>query len=71
VQRLTQSIRSMSNAVDEDPERAAVESDPLIGEKVANNESFLDDCWDTIALGAPIFLSMLSWVGVSNLVHVA
>ena len=55
----------MSNIPEEDPERAAVESDPLIGGKEVKNESFLKDCCDTLRLGAPIFLSMLSWVGVS------
>ena len=27
--------------------------------------SFRDDIFDTIVLGVPIFISMLSWVGVS------
>jgi hypothetical protein len=59
----------MSTNTDDDPERAAVESDPLFVGKVEETESFLEDCWDTITLGVPIFLSMLSWVGVSKFVH--
>jgi hypothetical protein len=47
-----------------DPE-TAVESDPLIGRQVEESASFLEDCWDTIKLGGPIFVAMLSWVGVS------
>jgi hypothetical protein len=33
--------------------------------------SFRDDVFDTVKLGVPIFISMLSWVGVSmiNQVH--
>ena len=58
----------MGTDINDDPERDAVESDPLFGVKVEETESFLEDCWDTITLGAPIFLSMLSWVGVSNIV---
>ena len=58
----------MGTDINDDPERDAVESDPLSGVKVEETESFLEDCWDTITLGAPIFLSMLSWVGVSNIV---
>ena len=59
----------MISNIKDDPESAAVESDPLVAGKVEETESFLDDCWDTLTLGAPIFLSMLSWVGVSKFVH--
>jgi hypothetical protein len=32
---------------------------------VKEHPSILYDAWDTIQLGVPIFISMLSWVGVS------
>ena len=58
---------------DRDPE----EGDPLLLKnrvKVFNGadddapeelESFLEEAWDTIKLGIPIFVASLSWVGVS------
>jgi hypothetical protein len=60
----------------DDPEKG--ETDPLILKTdaakavldraiVASDPSFWEDCWDTIKLGAPIFVAMLSWVGVSQL----
>jgi hypothetical protein len=63
----------------DDPEKG--ETDPLIlkteaakavvkqagPEGAATDPSFSEDCWDTIKLGAPIFVAMLSWVGVSEL----
>jgi hypothetical protein len=51
----------------DDPEVAAVETDSLIAGQEGKTEDFVDDCWDTIKLGIPIFLAMLSWVGVSCL----
>jgi len=50
-----------------DPEKG--ESDPLIAGKedadgLARHGSFQDDAMDTIKLGVPIFITMLSWVGV-------
>ncbi len=51
----------------DDPEVAAVETDSLIAGRDDKQEDFIDDCWDTIKLGFPIFLAMLSWVGVSCL----
>lgn len=64
----------MSN--DRDPE----EGDPLLLKnrvKVVNGadddadapeelDSFLEEAWDTIKLGIPIFVASLSWVGVSH-----
>lgn len=53
------------------------ETTPLVKKKVAIEEplsghldrlpSFLDDALDTVKLGVPIFISMLSWVGVSQI----
>ncbi|KAI2511274.1 MatE-like protein [Fragilaria crotonensis] len=50
----------------DDPEVAAVETDSLIAGRDDKQEDFIDDCWDTIKLGFPIFLAMLSWVGMKT-----
>jgi len=52
-----------------DPEKG--ESDPLIAGKedadgLARHGSFQDDAMDTIKLGVPIFITMLSWVGMKT-----
>ena len=54
----------------DDPDVAAVETDSLIARREGKHEDFIDDCWDTVKLGFPIFLAMLSWVGVSCLYRV-
>jgi hypothetical protein len=53
------------------------ETTPLVTKKVAIEESLaghldrlpsvLDDALDTVKLGVPIFIAMLSWVGVSRM----
>ena len=47
-----------------DPEKGG-EQQPLIINAPEEKISVLEDAWDTLKLGAPIFIAMLSWVGVS------
>ena len=51
-----------------DPEKA--EADPLVTKEEKDdpdrNATVHDDIVDTIKLGVPIFVAMLSWVGVST-----
>jgi hypothetical protein len=44
------------------------EHKPLVDKssQPVKHPSILDDAWDIIKLGVPIFISMLSWVGVSG-----
>ena len=48
----------------------AKEEDPLLGDAIFDDGGttppFLEDCWDIIKLGFPIFLAMVSWAGVSQ-----
>ena len=43
------------------------EQKPLVDKssQPIKHPSILHDAWDIIKLGVPIFISMLSWVGVS------
>lgn len=59
----------MSSTTTSDSEKG--ETDPLIAGKenvkaLGEHGSFHDDAIDTIKLGLPIFVSMISWVGVST-----
>eukprot|EP00549_Striatella_unipunctata_P007765 CAMPEP_0118689444 /NCGR_PEP_ID=MMETSP0800-20121206/9495_1 /TAXON_ID=210618 ORGANISM="Striatella unipunctata, Strain CCMP2910" /NCGR_SAMPLE_ID=MMETSP0800 /ASSEMBLY_ACC=CAM_ASM_000638 /LENGTH=467 /DNA_ID=CAMNT_0006586847 /DNA_START=108 /DNA_END=1508 /DNA_ORIENTATION=- len=51
-----------------DAERQSKETDPLIRNRPAKEKvTPLQDAWDTIQLGFPIFLSMISWVGMRTI----
>jgi hypothetical protein len=55
-----------------DPESGSTESTPLVEKDVgldsvskkAQKTTVLEDALDTFKLGVPIFIAMLSWVGV-------
>jgi hypothetical protein len=61
---------SLRNEVDDDPEQAAPSERNVLllknEEKEEERDSLYEESCDTIRLGIPIFLSMLSWVGVSE-----
>jgi hypothetical protein len=52
-----------------DPEEG--EHKPLVDKSShpVKEPSILHDAWDIIKLGVPIFISMLSWVGVSSYIY--
>lgn len=41
------------------------DTEALLEQRLDRLPSFRDDMLDTVKLGVPIFISMLSWVGVS------
>jgi hypothetical protein len=55
-----------------DPEKGSTETTPLVGAKKKvesftseiSENSVWEDAVDTVQLGIPIFIAMLSWVGV-------